>query len=62
MSSMMIKLFEMSRSFKEVDYLITSANIVADLPEILMSDMWQTLIVLDYKRDFEISNPHSSPI
>lgn len=39
MSSIIIKLFEMSKSFRDVDCLRTSASMQADLPEILTSDM-----------------------
>ena len=61
-SSIMIKLLLMSRSLRVADYLMTSASISADLPDIFVSEMWHTLIVGDFKRAFAISNPQLSPI
>jgi hypothetical protein len=52
----------MSKSFRDVDYLRTSASMQADLPEILTSDMWQILIERDSSKALLISSPHSSPI
>ena len=61
MSSMMIKLFEMSKSLI-IPFLITSDSSIADWLPILVSDKWQTFSDLDCNRPSAILLPASSPI
>ena len=63
MSSMMMRLLDMSRSFNEVCFdLMTSLNLAADSPEIFVDEMWHTLMELDWSSPCASLSPLSSPI
>ena len=63
MSSIMMRLLLMSKSFSELlRCLITSHSLAADFPEILVSDKWQTRMLYDASKPMPIWRPASSPI
>ena len=61
MSSIMIKLFEMSKSLIS-PFLITSDSNIADWLPILVSDKWHTFNDFDCNKPSAILLPASSPI
>ena len=63
MSSIIIKLLLMSKSLRVLlRFLMTSESLLADFPLILVSERWQTRMLLESNMPCAIYRPASSPI